>query len=113
MSSRRSKSGMTTDPRRSFRRVSTQRVTGHLKLVQRREGPVWYVKTRVPGRTPEQTTRRLAPAHIGGGRPQPGHTTRRQAEDALGDLLAAERGDVRRGAYEEAAAKVTFAEAAG
>ena len=43
------------------------RVTGHLKLVERGVGPVWYAKTRVPGRDPEQTTRRLAPAHLTGG----------------------------------------------
>ncbi len=24
------------------------RVTGHLKLEERRDGPVWYAKTRVP-----------------------------------------------------------------
>ena len=28
------------------------RVTGHLKLIERRDGPVWFVKTRVPGRRP-------------------------------------------------------------
>ena len=48
------------------------RVTGHLKLIERRDGPVWFVKTRVPGRKPEQTTRRLAPAHLAGGKPPPG-----------------------------------------
>ncbi len=31
------------------------RVTGRLKLRERRQGPVWYADTRVPGRTPEQT----------------------------------------------------------
>ncbi|HEY7621443.1 MAG TPA: hypothetical protein VH834_16820 [Solirubrobacteraceae bacterium] len=61
--------------------AGAKRVTGHLKLIERREGPVWYAKTRVPGRTPEQTTKRLAPAHL----------TRRQAEDRLADLLTEER----------------------
>jgi hypothetical protein len=45
------------------REPTVRRVTGHLKLIERRDGPVWYAKTRVPGRSPEQTTRRLAPAH--------------------------------------------------
>jgi len=47
---------------------TTRRVTGRLKLRDRRAGPVWYADTRVPGRSPEQTMRRLAPAHVGGPR---------------------------------------------
>lgn len=78
-----------------------RRVSGRLKLRERREGPVWYADTRVPGRTPEQTMRRLAPAHTAGGRPPRGRLTRRQAEDLLGDLLATERRRVREGAYAE------------
>jgi hypothetical protein len=85
-------------------RSRAQRVTGHLKLIERREGPVWYVKTRVPGRQPEQTTRRLAPAHVGGGRPPTGTLTRKQAQDALADLLARER----RGVHDTPAVVVTF-----
>jgi integrase len=91
----------------------TRRVTGHLKKETRREGDVWYVKTRVPGRTPEQTTRRLAPAHLGGGKPPKGHLTLRQAQDALADILAAERRKVGMGAYDRPqAADATFADAA-
>lgn len=86
------------------------RVSGHLKLVQRNSGPVWYVKTRVPGRTPEQTHRKLAAAHLGGGKPPAGHLTRRQAQDALADILAEERRNVGRRAYEHGS--VTFADAA-
>jgi integrase len=92
--------------------MGARRVTGHLKLVERREGPVWYVKTRVPGRVPEQTTRRLAGAHEGGGRPSNGALTRRQAQDALADILAEERRKVTGRAYENPAASVTFADAA-
>lgn len=92
---------------------TTRRVTGHIKLVERRAGPVWYAKTRVPGRTPEQTTRRLAPAHLGGGKPRVGHLTRRQAEDALADLLAAERRLVGGRAYDHLPDGATFADAAG
>jgi hypothetical protein len=88
------------------------RVTGHLKLLERQEGAVWYVKTRVPGRSPEQTTRRLAPAHLAGGKPRPGRLTRRQAEDTLADLLAAERRKVGEGSYAEQPDGATFADAA-
>jgi integrase len=89
------------------------RVTGRLKLRERREGPVWYADTRVPGRTPEQTMRRLSPAHVGGGKPRRGHLTRRQAEDALGDLLSAERRRVGEGAYaDDLPIAATFDEAA-
>jgi integrase len=90
----------------------TARVTGRLKLRERREGPVWYTDTRVPGRTPEQTMRRLAPAHLGGGRPARDHLTRRQAEDALADLLAAERRRVGEGSYAAQPDAATFADAA-
>lgn len=92
--------------------MTAHRVTGHLKLIERREGPVWYVKTRVPGRTPEQTTHRLAPAHLTGGKPRAGHLTRRQAEDALADALADERRKVGERAYEHQADGATFADAA-
>ncbi len=91
----------------------SKRVTGHLKLLDRRGGPVWYAKTRVPGRTPEQTTRRLAPAHLGGGRPAAGALTRRQAQDALAELLVNERRQTRGRAYERPHPQAdTFAEAA-
>ena len=91
---------------------TASRVTGRLSLRERREGPVWYVKTRVPGRTPSETMRRLALAHVGGGKPRAGHLTRRQAEDALADLLAHERRDVGQKAYEHQPDGATFAEAA-
>ena len=74
------------------------RVTGNLKLVQRRKGAVWYVRTRVPGRRAEDTLHRLAPAHSGRGKPAPGHLTRRQAEEALAEILVHERRQVGQGA---------------
>ena len=92
--------------------AKTPRVTGHLKLIERREGPVWYARTRVPGRAPEQTTRRLAPAHLTGGKPRTGQLTRKQAEDALADLLTAERRAVGHGAYDHQPDGATFADAA-
>jgi integrase len=86
------------------------RATGHLQLRKRKHGPVWYVQSRVPGRTPEQTTHRLAPAHLAGGQPPAGALTRRQANDALAKLLIGERHKVGRRAYEHG--PVTFADAA-
>ena len=86
------------------------RVTGHLTLRTLKDGPVWYAKTRVPGRDPEQTMRRLAPAHLTGGRPPTGHLTRRQAQDTLDELLVTERHKVGQRAYEHGPA--TFADAA-
>jgi integrase len=93
--------------------MAAKRVTGHLKLIERKGGRVWYLKTRVPGRTPEQTTERLG-AFWNGGRPPAGHYTRRMAEDALSDYLAAERRKVGKGVYERDAqvTAVTFGDAA-
>lgn len=89
-----------------------KRPTGHLQLRQLRAGAVWYVKTRVPGRTPEQSTHRLADAHLSGGKPPAGALTRRQAQDALADLLAEERRKVGQGAYDHLPGGATFADAA-
>ena len=94
----------------STREPRTGRVSGHLKLIERKSGPIWYVKTRVPGRTPEQTTTFLAPAHVSGGKPPAGHLTRRQAQDALADILTEERRKVGQRAYDHLGA--TFADAA-
>ncbi|MGO9791451.1 MAG: tyrosine-type recombinase/integrase [Solirubrobacteraceae bacterium] len=88
------------------------RVTGHLQLRKRKEGPVWYTKTRVPGRQPAQTTRRLAAAHLSGGKPPAGALTRRQAKDALADLLTEERRKLGQGAYDHQPDGATFADAA-
>src|SRR4051794_9682018 len=77
------------------------RVTGHLRPVQRAGGIVYYARTRVPGRDPVDTLQQLAPA---------GQLTRKQAEDALADLLAEERRKLGHGAYDRVAA--TFADAA-
>jgi integrase len=86
------------------------RVTGHIQERQLKSGPVFYLKTRVPGRDPEQTTTRLGPAHKGKGRPLPGTFTRRMAEDALAEFLT----DARRGTLEvtQQDSGVTFADAA-
>jgi integrase len=94
------------------KRSTPHRATGHLKIIKRQEGPVWYCKTRVPGRTPCQTTRRLGPAHLSGGKPPAGTLTRRQAQDALADLLAEERRKLGQGAYDHQPGGATFADAA-
>ncbi len=91
---------------------TAQRVSGHLQLRRLASGPAWFVKSRVPGRTPEQTTRRLGPAHLAGGKPPAGALTKRQAQDALADLLADERRKVGERAYEHRAAGATFQDAA-
>lgn len=93
--------------------MAAKRVTGHLKLLRRKSGSVWYLKTRVPGRRPEQTTERLGPAWTDGGRPPTGHYTRKMAQDALNDYLAAERRKIGDGAYTHPESEqVTFGEAA-
>lgn len=70
---------------------SRRRPTGHVKVIDRKGGPAFYLKTRVPGRDPEQTTRLLGPVWSGRGRPAEGHFTRRMAEAELQDFLAAAR----------------------
>lgn len=77
-----------------MQRQSTRRPTGHVKVIERNSGPVFYLKTRVPGRVPEQTTTRLGPAWTKRGRCPEGSYTRRMADEALAEFLA----DARRGA---------------
>src|SRR3954468_18122223 len=67
------------------------RVTGHIKLVERKRGPVWYAKWR--GAAGRQIQRRLGPAWTGRGRPPAGHYTERTAREALEAILT----DARRG----------------
>src|SRR5579859_3704896 len=84
-----------------------QEPTGHVFRVERKRGPVWYAKYRLPdGR---QVQRKIGPAWTERGRPAAGYVTRRSAEAWLRDLLDEARrgtlpGMVRTGA--------TFADAA-
>src|SRR5215217_3492866 len=65
--------------------------SGHTYLVNRKRGPQWYAKYRLPdGR---QVQKRLGPAHTGRGRPPEGHFTRKTAQEALQAILT----DARRG----------------
>lgn len=76
--------------------MTDARATGHVQERQLKDGPAFYLKTRVPGRVPEQTTVKLGPKHIGKGRVPKGHFTLRMAEDALAAYLT----DARRGTLE-------------
>src|SRR5271169_1769048 len=64
-------------------------VSGHVFRVERKRGPVWYAKYRLPdGR---QVQRKLGPAWAGRGRPAGGYLTRRLAQELLEDTLAQAR----------------------
>jgi integrase len=84
-----------------------QSPTGHVFRVERKRGPCWYAKYRLPdGR---QVQKKLGPAWAGRGRPAAGYFTKRLAENWLRATLDSARrgtlpGTVRTGA--------TFADAA-
>jgi integrase len=84
------------------------RTTGHVYTVNRKRGPQWYAKYRLPdGR---QVQKRLGPAYTGHGRPPEGHFTRRTAEEALQAILT----DARRGTLAGMTTTgATFEDAAG
>src|ERR1700710_1307568 len=67
--------------------------SGHVFRVERRRGPQWYAKYRLPdGR---QVQRRIGPAWTGRGRPAAGWFTKRSAQAWLDDLLIqARRGEL-------------------
>jgi len=94
-------------PANPLRRPRIQPPSGHVYRVERKRGPAWYAKYRLPdGR---QIQRRLGPAWTARGRPPAGYYTKRQAEEWLRDVLDQARrgtlpGLVRTGA--------TFADAA-
>jgi len=83
--------------------------TGHVFRVERKRGPQWYAKYRLPdGR---QVQRRIGPAWTERGRPAAGYFTKRLAQAWLGELLHEARrgrlpGMVQTGAtFEDAAAE--------
>lgn len=83
------------------------RVTGHLRLIQRREGPVYYARIRTAdGR---QIQRRIGPKWARRGRPEDGYFTDRTADDRLREMLS----EVRRGTLSGAEPETgkTFADA--
>jgi integrase len=62
-----------------------QRVTGHVFRVERKRGPVWYAKYRLP--SGRQVQKLIGPAWAERGRPPAGYFTKRTAEDWLRALL--------------------------
>jgi len=58
-----------------------QRVTGHVFRVERKRGPVWYAKYRLP--SGRQVQKLIGPAWTERGRPPSGYFTKRTAEDWL------------------------------
>jgi len=81
--------------------------SGHVFRVERRQGPVWYAKYRLPdGR---QVKRRIGPGWTGRGRPAAGYVTKRGAEQWLRTVLDEARERARSGAL---GLDATFAEAA-
>ena len=84
-----------------------QRPTGTVAKVDRKRGPVWYARYRLP--SGRQGQKLLGPAWSGRGRPPTGYYTKRTAEDWLRDFLD----EARRGASAGSVAPgITFAEAA-
>jgi integrase len=85
----------------------SNRVSGHVFRCQRKRGPVWYAKYRLPdGR---QVQKALGPEWTGNGRPPAGYLTKRTAEAALQAILT----DARRGTLPGMVKTgVTFADAA-
>ncbi len=85
-----------------------QPVSGHVFRVERRRGPAWYAKYRLPdGR---QVQRKIGPAWTARGRPAAGYFTKRLAEDWLRDVLDQARRGLPAGSTRTG---VTFADAAG
>ena len=65
--------------------VLNRTISGHVFRVDRRRGPVWYAKYRLPdGR---QLKRKIGPAWTGRGRPRSGYFTKRGAEEWLRSTL--------------------------
>ena len=80
--------------------------SGHVFRVERKRGPVWYAKYRLP--SGKQVQRKLGPAWTGRGRPPVGYFTKRLAEAQLRTTLE----EARRGTLPGSVPiGVTFAEA--
>ena len=82
-------------------------ISGHLRLIERKKGGVWYAAWR--DAAGKQHQRKLGPAWERRGRPEAGYLTKRTAEHALDEILA----DARRGTLEmHTRSGATFADAA-
>src|SRR4051812_16555997 len=85
----------------------TRMPSGHVFRIDRKHGPAWYAKYRLPdGR---QVQRKLGPAWTERGRPPAGYFTKRTAEAWLRDTLDAARRGTLPGAV---ATGATFSDAA-
>ena len=66
--------------------------SGHVFRVQRKRGPAWYAKYRLPdGR---HCQRRIGPAWTGRGRPPAGYHTKRTAEAWLRESVSSHDGQL-------------------
>ena len=84
-----------------------QSPSGHVFRVERKRGPVWYAKYRLPdGR---QVQRKIGPAWTGRSRPPAGYLTKRTAEVWLDEILREARHGTLPGMVQTGA---TFADAA-
>jgi integrase len=84
-----------------------QRVSGSVRRVERKRGPVWYAHYRLA--SGRQGQKLLGPAWSGRGRPPAGYFTKRTAEDWLIEFLDGARRDAAAGFVPTG---VTFAEVA-
>ncbi len=62
------------------------RATGHVFTLERKHGPTWYAKYRLP--SGRQVQKKLGPAWTSRGRPPAGYFTKRLAQNWLDDILA-------------------------
>src|SRR5436190_16834169 len=90
----------------SLTSLRRQLPTGHVAQVQRKRGPVWYLRVRCPNGVQER--RLLGPAWTRKGRPPDGYYTRQTAERALAVRLA----ELETSAGEIPARGITFSDAA-
>lgn len=91
----------------SPRQAPARPPSGHVFRVERKRGPQWYAKYRLPdGR---QLQRRIGPAWTERGRPAAGYFTKRTAEEWLRDVLDEARRGTLPGLVKTG---VTFADAA-
>jgi len=67
------------------RDVAIQEPSGHVFRVERKRGPVWFAKYRLP--SGRQVQRKIGPAWTERGRPPAGYVTKRLAEAWLRDVL--------------------------
>ena len=78
------------DMSREGRTLLVMEASGHVFRVERKRGPVWYAKYRLP--SGRQVQKLIGPAWSEPGRPPAGSFTKRTAEDWLRAVLDEARG---------------------